>query len=340
MVGRVIGKSGETIKALQSYSGALIQIDQTVEPTLITISGTAYSLSVAISMVTDIVKGTFKGFALLRQLTAPAPKVTPVAINGSKPIYAPGYGLIPPSQLYGTGEATDDGAPRTHMHGLQDAQIGTSGIGSEGLPPAWSSLPPYNMVMQGYPGMDGGGMPAHLAFMHQNSSQPVAMHPGGGYFPSSSLHPNVSAPFAYYPVGDVHPVRGAGLGMDKGPAHFVLPDASSPHIFPHGARAPAGMPASSHNQMLAGPGGSSHSKLLHMTNQMQALGTGQAQARAQQMMFSQQGQGSTDSASAMYAQHGLPLPSSDLLSSLPAAGEGGLVQVMDPRGHVYFINPQ
>ena len=31
MVGRVIGKSGETIKALQSYSGALIQIDQTVE---------------------------------------------------------------------------------------------------------------------------------------------------------------------------------------------------------------------------------------------------------------------------------------------------------------------
>jgi predicted RNA-binding protein YlqC (UPF0109 family) len=33
MVGRVIGKSGETIKALQTYTGALIQIDQTVEPT-------------------------------------------------------------------------------------------------------------------------------------------------------------------------------------------------------------------------------------------------------------------------------------------------------------------
>ena len=33
MVGRVIGKNGETIKALQTYTGALIQIDQTVEPT-------------------------------------------------------------------------------------------------------------------------------------------------------------------------------------------------------------------------------------------------------------------------------------------------------------------
>jgi hypothetical protein len=30
MVGRVIGKNGETIKALQTYTGALIQIDQTV----------------------------------------------------------------------------------------------------------------------------------------------------------------------------------------------------------------------------------------------------------------------------------------------------------------------
>ena len=54
-------------------------------------------------MVTDIVKGTFKGFALLRQVTnagvrppgvqAPAPMAQP------RPVYAPGYGLIPPSQV-------------------------------------------------------------------------------------------------------------------------------------------------------------------------------------------------------------------------------------------------
>lgn len=104
MVGRVIGKSGETIKALQTYTGALIQIDQTVEPTKVTISGTPHSLSLAVSMVTDIVKGTFKGFALLRQITNPGgvragPLANPMA--NPRPVYAPGYGLIPPSQVRG-----------------------------------------------------------------------------------------------------------------------------------------------------------------------------------------------------------------------------------------------
>jgi len=97
MVGRVIGKNGNTIKALQQYSGALIQIDQTVDPTKVTISGTPNSLNLAVSMVTDIVKGTFKGFALLRQLSA-SPYRLPTPLGTPRPVYAPGYGLIPPSQ--------------------------------------------------------------------------------------------------------------------------------------------------------------------------------------------------------------------------------------------------
>lgn len=81
---------------------SLLQIDQTVEPTKVTISGTPHSLSLAVSMVTDIVKGTFKGFALLRQITnpgggRPAPVGNPMA--QPRPVYAPGYGLIPPSQV-------------------------------------------------------------------------------------------------------------------------------------------------------------------------------------------------------------------------------------------------
>lgn len=101
MVGRVIGKSGETVKALQTYTGATIQIDQTQDPTRVSITGAPYSLSLAVSMVTDIVRGSFKGFALLRQATRPPggragypPFVEP------RPVYAPGYGLIPASQLY------------------------------------------------------------------------------------------------------------------------------------------------------------------------------------------------------------------------------------------------
>lgn len=95
MVGRVIGKNGETIRALQNYSGALIQIDQTVDPMKVTISGTPESLSMAVSMVTDIVNGTFKGFAMLRQIAN-----TPDSGEAlCQPVYAPGYGLIPPSQV-------------------------------------------------------------------------------------------------------------------------------------------------------------------------------------------------------------------------------------------------
>ncbi len=61
MVGRVIGKGGETIKALQQYTGATIQVDQSREPTRVTISGSTRALSLASSMVQDIVAGQFKG---------------------------------------------------------------------------------------------------------------------------------------------------------------------------------------------------------------------------------------------------------------------------------------
>lgn len=96
MVGRVIGKNGETIRALQNYTGALIQIDQTVNPMKVSISGTLQSLNLAISMVTDIVNGTFKGFAMLRQI---ANEQTAVDSTLCQPVYAAGYGLIPPSQV-------------------------------------------------------------------------------------------------------------------------------------------------------------------------------------------------------------------------------------------------
>ncbi|KAL6759946.1 hypothetical protein V8C86DRAFT_1200610 [Haematococcus lacustris] len=109
MVGRVIGKNGETIKALQTYTGALIQIDQSTEPTRVTVSGNFQSLTLAINMISDICKGTFKGFALLRQMvqqprpSAPTFSTFPTSSAQlrmqPRPVYAPGYGLIPPSQV-------------------------------------------------------------------------------------------------------------------------------------------------------------------------------------------------------------------------------------------------
>lgn len=98
MVGRVIGKNGETIRALQNFTGAIIQIDQSTDPMKVTVSGTTESVTLAISMVNDIVNGTFKGFAMLRQAYNEQVKSDS---KGSQPVYAPGYGLIPPSQQVG-----------------------------------------------------------------------------------------------------------------------------------------------------------------------------------------------------------------------------------------------
>ena len=48
---RVIGKNGETIKALQNYTGAQIQNDQRLDPTRVSIAGPAKNLQTAQSMV-------------------------------------------------------------------------------------------------------------------------------------------------------------------------------------------------------------------------------------------------------------------------------------------------
>lgn len=120
MVGRVIGKGGETIKALQQYTGAMIQIDQSTDPTRVTIAGSPQALQLAVSMVNDIVKGTFKGFAMLRQIATgtavvPQPPIiqpTPVG-GGVQPVYIQGYGFVPPSQVHTEDPLAASGLMRT-----------------------------------------------------------------------------------------------------------------------------------------------------------------------------------------------------------------------------------
>lgn len=160
MVGRVIGKNGETVKAIQTYTGATIQIDQTTDPTRVSLSGAPYSLSLAVSMVTDIVRGSFKGFALLRQATRPANgRASFPSFTEPRPVYAPGYGLIPASQLY------DDRTAALNPYGGR-------------------GLSDQLQLQQMYPVMAAGGLPQSiLAYM------PGAQYPAGqqgGAFMSGS----------------------------------------------------------------------------------------------------------------------------------------------------------
>ncbi|KAK9820628.1 hypothetical protein WJX72_012523 [[Myrmecia] bisecta] len=108
MVGRVIGKGGETIRSLQTYTGSTIQIDQSAEPTRVTIAGSPQSVQLAVSMVNDIVQGSFKGFAMLRQISgagAGAANAGPAAaVSQLHPVYIEGFGFVPPSQFYSHGK--------------------------------------------------------------------------------------------------------------------------------------------------------------------------------------------------------------------------------------------
>lgn len=57
MVGRVIGKGGETIKALQKNFGANIQIDQAIDPMRVTVAGQPQAVDGALAAVQEIIAG-------------------------------------------------------------------------------------------------------------------------------------------------------------------------------------------------------------------------------------------------------------------------------------------
>ena len=56
------------------------------------------ALSLAVSMVGDIVRGTFKGFAMLRQITTSQTQGLPGFVH-PQAVYVQGYGFVPPSQV-------------------------------------------------------------------------------------------------------------------------------------------------------------------------------------------------------------------------------------------------
>lgn len=83
-----------------SVEYACVQIDQSTDPTRVTIAGSPQSLQLAVSMVNDIVRGTFKGFAMLRQIAIACSQPGVGEYGQPQPIYVQGYGFVPPSQVF------------------------------------------------------------------------------------------------------------------------------------------------------------------------------------------------------------------------------------------------
>jgi polyribonucleotide nucleotidyltransferase len=54
VVGRIIGKSGTTVKGIQRFSGAVVEIEQSNDPSSITIIGSPESVQLAESIIHDL----------------------------------------------------------------------------------------------------------------------------------------------------------------------------------------------------------------------------------------------------------------------------------------------
>mmetsp|Transcript_75041 Transcript_75041/g.125053 ORF Transcript_75041/g.125053 Transcript_75041/m.125053 type:complete len:224 (+) Transcript_75041:68-739(+) len=170
LVGRVIGRGGETINDLQTRSGTRIQIDQTVPegtPCKIQITGTPEAVRVAVQMVNDVMaNGPSK-----RSNSFP-PRAPPGPGNYGPP--PGGYGGYPPGPGYGGYPPPGYGPPPQPVYAPPPNFVPPP-TGAYGYPPHQYGYPPpgypspYAYPPPGYGGQPGG----------PQGSQPGVTAPGG-----------------------------------------------------------------------------------------------------------------------------------------------------------------
>ncbi|CAD7697243.1 unnamed protein product [Ostreobium quekettii] len=173
MVGRVIGKGGETIKALQRDTGAAVQIDQNVEPCKVTISGPPQKVQAAADMVQEIINGgtPLAHMSQFKPYGAPprggqrgAPQ------HGTFPPQFPPYQYQqpPPGPYGGYNNYPPPAAP--NPYGYYNAQ----GYAPPAYPPAQAPAPAPAPSYGAYPGYGQSDPYAGQAYTGQAYGQPNA----------------------------------------------------------------------------------------------------------------------------------------------------------------------
>lgn len=188
MVGRVIGKGGETIKNLQKSTGASIQIDQQTNPCKVTISGPPMAVDSAVRMINDIIEGGNPmggGHMPPNQFSGPRgpqggfpPQFTPSYPPAGNPYGGP-YGAFP----------NPGGAPAPYGY-----------YGAPSYPPAYPPAPAPGYG--GYPGYSGGsGDPYSAGYgaSGYSGASGGSSQPAGGSVSSvwQELHDNEGRPYYY-----------------------------------------------------------------------------------------------------------------------------------------------
>lgn len=178
MVGRVIGKGGETIKSVQATTGAVVQIQQDADPCYITISGSHNAVEAASSIIEEISRGG-------TPLRSP-----PSAFYGKHPVllFKNVSSGIPRSPSMGdySPYAAHPYGPMMHHGGAFGGPGGAYGGGYMG---GYSPHPPAGY---GYYGSMGGYPPQDLHPSNLHVPSPPPPHHGYGY---SGYSPQPGTPY-------------------------------------------------------------------------------------------------------------------------------------------------
>lgn len=155
LVGFVIGKGGETIKAIQNRSGASVTIDQSMpegQPRIVNIVGTPECVALAKQMVQDLIGGIVQ-----RDRDR---------VEGRRPGPMPGY----PGGQEGGGGYGRGGGPRQDWDGPPGGAGGAGGFGGRpgGGPGGWAPPPG---------GPQGGPQQALQIGWRPNAPAPLALPP-------------------------------------------------------------------------------------------------------------------------------------------------------------------
>ncbi len=240
MVGRVIGRGGETVKGLQAATGARIQIDQSASPCVVTITGNPRCVDAAARAVADVVRGgstaAYGAANQRREAMAAAATYRRRSLAHSAAAYGdmPNFGASRIDAMFAPRDPLDAHAmARFHSHSMAQLEHQFASMGYHGVPHpprgTASAAASRGVPMEAHPrasaalyGFAGNRAPA--AYGYGPGPGPEAEYADGEYGeygadPAGALYAmQMRAQMQAHMMGmGVGPGVGPGMGAGMGP---------------------------------------------------------------------------------------------------------------------------
>eukprot|EP01025_Chloroclados_australasicus_P004915 TRINITY_DN11346_c0_g1_i1.p1 TRINITY_DN11346_c0_g1~~TRINITY_DN11346_c0_g1_i1.p1 ORF type:complete len:391 (-),score=41.37 TRINITY_DN11346_c0_g1_i1:955-2127(-) len=238
MVGKVIGKGGETIKMLQRETGASVQIDQTSEPCKITVTGMHNNVDKAIHQLSAVmyspqgsqgygsVQGSMQG-----ESSSPQPGFQSQYPYGAASSYSsyPGQGQ---AQAPGGAGAANYPPYYSQSPGTQHYP-GYPQQGQMYVQPGYGQPVPGQPGMHGsgsFPGAQGGGMQGPGGYV-PGATQGMGMMPQQQVGGPASLQAGAATEVSQMQAGAAMPQTQSNAPRQAGPWQEIFDSENRPYYF-------------------------------------------------------------------------------------------------------------